>query len=204
VIESIRGDLLEKLTRDFYEQDTLWVAKQLLGKKLVRVINSEQLICTITDVEAYTGILDRACHSYGGRRTDRTEVLWGEGGHVYVYMIYGMYYMLNVVTEPQNVPCAVLIRGVQPITSLNTISQLRYDKIYDLLSKNEIKNLSNGPGKVCKALQITKQQNELDLLGDEIYILDAPTIDPSNIHVGKRINIDYAGEAKDYLYRFYL
>lgn len=195
---------MEKLARDFYEQDTLWVAKQLLGKKLVRVINSEQLICTITEVEAYTGTWDRACHSYGGRRTDRTEVLWGEGGHVYVYMIYGMYYMLNVVTEPKDVPCAILIRGVQPIKPLDTISQLRFEKPYHLLTKSELKNMTDGPGKVCKALQITKQQNGLDLLGDEIYILDAPAIDSAHIQVGKRINIDYAGEAKDYLYRFFL
>lgn len=195
---------MSKLDRDFYEKDTLWLAKKLLGKTLVRVIDSEQLICTITDVEAYTGVEDRACHSYGGRRTERTKILWEEAGHAYVYMIYGMYYMLNVVSEPEGIPCAILIRGVRPIEPLDTMSQFRYQKPYKLLTKSQVRNMADGPGKVCKMLQLTKQQNGLDLLGDELYILDAPEVDTKDIHLGKRINIDYAGEAKDYLYRFFI
>lgn len=195
---------MKKLARDFYEQDTVVVAKELLGKTLVRVIDSEQLICTITDVEAYMGVNDRACHSYGGRRTVRTEILYKEAGHAYVYMIYGMYYLLNVVTEPEDIPCAVLIRGVKPIEPLDKMSLIRYQKPFDLLSKSQIKNMADGPGKVCKTLQLNKKQNGLDLLGEELFILDAPPISQEFIQVSKRINIDYAGEAKDYPYRFYI
>ncbi|PKM95172.1 MAG: DNA-3-methyladenine glycosylase [Firmicutes bacterium HGW-Firmicutes-1] len=195
---------MKKLTRDFYNQDSILVAKQLLGKTLAHVMGKDKIHCQITDVEAYTGIEDRACHSFGGRRTNRTEILWGEAGHAYIYLIYGMYYMLNVVAEREGNPCAVLIRGVKPMEPLDTMSQFRYHKPYSQLTKSQINNMANGPGKVCKALNLNKGHNGLDLLGDQLYIIDAPPVDEGLIHVGKRINIDYAEEAKDFLYRFYL
>ncbi|PKM49050.1 MAG: DNA-3-methyladenine glycosylase [Firmicutes bacterium HGW-Firmicutes-7] len=195
---------MKKLTRDFYNQDTILVAKQLLGKTLIHVIDEGEIRCKITDVEAYTGVNDRACHSFGGRRTNRTEILWGEAGHAYIYLIYGMYYMLNIVAENEGSPCAVLLRGVAPESPLDIISINRYQKLYHQLTKRQITDIANGPGKVCKALNLNKSHNGLDLLGGELYIIDAPPIDEAFIHSGKRINIDYAEEAKDYLYRFYL
>lgn len=196
---------MNKLSRDFYSRDTVVVAKDLLGKTLVHNIDDCQIQCTINDVEAYTGVLDRACHAFGGRKTERTKILWGEPGHSYIYMIYGMYFLLNVVTEPKDNPCAVLIRGVIPKDNYEDIMSLnRYEKKYKELTKYQIRNLSNGPGKVCKALKLDKKENGLDLLGDKLFILDEPRIDEKLIRVGKRINIDYAKEAKDYLYRFYI
>lgn len=195
---------MDKLKRDFYQRDTIIVAKELLGKILVRVINNIEYKCRITETEAYTGVEDKACHTYGGRRTERTKVMWGEAGHAYIYMIYGMYYLLNVVTEAQNSPCAVLIRKTEPLEPLNELSMLRYNKPYNSLTNAQIKGMGDGPGKVCKLLELTKAENGIDLLGDTLYILDAPILKKEQIKEGKRINIDYAEEAKDYLYRFYL
>lgn len=196
---------MKKLKREFYSQDTIAVAKKLLGKTLVHDVGDCQIQSTILDVEAYTGVLDRACHSFGGRRTNRTEILWGEPGHAYIYMIYGMYYLLNVVSEPKEHPCGVLIRGVLgKEESLDRMSFNRYNKQYSELSKYQITNLSNGPGKVCKALELDMNHYGLDLLGNKLYILDEPEIDQAFIQSSKRINIDYAEEAKDFLYRFYL
>lgn len=195
---------MRKLTRAFYERDTLVVARELLGKTLVHVVDDLPLLCKITDVEAYTGILDKACHAYGGRYTQRTQPLWGAAGFSYIYLIYGMYHLLNVVTEPEGQPCAVLIRGVLPIEPLDTISFFRYQKPYGLLNKTQIKNLSNGPGKVSKAMKLDHSHNNLDLLGNELFICDAPNIEELTVLKGKRINIDYAQEAKDFLYRFYI
>lgn len=196
---------MDKLSRDFYSRNTLDVAKELLGKILVHNMGSYQIKCIINDVEAYTGIMDKACHSFGGRRTSRTEILWGEPGYSYIYMIYGMYFLLNVVTEPKEYPCAVLIRGVVPIEdSRDFLSFNRYQKEYNKLSKYQVKNLSNGPGKVCKALKLNKDDNGIDLLGEKLFVLNAPEIDKKLIKTGKRINIDYSEEAKDFLYRFYI
>lgn len=195
---------MEKLTRDFYKRDTLVVARELLGKTLVHVVESIPIRCTISDVEAYTGIEDKACHAYGSRKTQRTEPLWGVPGFSYIYLIYGMYNLLNVVTEPTGQPCAVLIRGVLPIEPLDEISILRYGEPYAFLTKSQIKNISNGPGKVSKAMKLDISHNKLDLLGNELYICDRPLIDASRVKMGKRINIDYSQEAKDYLYRFYM
>jgi DNA-3-methyladenine glycosylase len=195
---------MKKLQRDFYNRDTILVAKELLGKTITRVINNVSLECIITEVEAYTGIDDKACHTYGGKRTKKTEVMWGKEGHAYVYIIYGMYCCLNVVTEEEGNPCAVLIRGVVPKKNISKMCEYRYNKEYKDLTKYQIKNFSNGPGKLCKALNIDKSQNGFDLLGDELYISEGILVNNKDILIGKRINIDYAEEAKDYLWRFYI
>lgn len=193
-----------KLSRGFYERDTLIVARELLGKILVSETCGSRISCMISEVEAYTGVADRACHAYGGKKTKRTMPLWGEAGHSYIYFIYGMYYMLNVVTQLEGEPCAVLIRGVIPIEPMDLISQMRYDKTFERLNKRQIRNLANGPGKVCDMLGLDLSHNQVDLLGDTLYVLDAPLIEDERILNSKRINIDYAGEAKDYLYRYYI
>jgi len=196
----------DKLEREFYLENTLSVAKNLLGKYIVRVIDEKRLVMKITETEAYIGAIDKACHAYGGKRTQRTESLFLEGGNAYVYFIYGMYYCFNVVTEPRNVPCAVLIRGADFVeqSDLNSLSLLRYDKAYNELSCYQIKNFANGPGKLCKALGITKALDKESLLGDCFYICWGEDVPENLIKTGKRINIDYAEEAKDFLWRFYI
>jgi DNA-3-methyladenine glycosylase len=162
---------MKRLDKNFYLRPTLDVAKDLLGKVLV--INGNRAV--ITETEAYIGPIDKACHAYGYKRTKRTETMFKEGGHIYVYLIYGMYCCLNIVTEKEGEPCAVLIRGIEGIS---------------------------GPGRLCKALGITKEHNGLDLFGPDIYIEEGDKVLPEDIEIGKRMNIDYAEEAKDFLWRF--
>lgn len=195
---------MKKLDRRFYQRDTLVVAQELLGKYMVYNHNDVDLVVKITDVEAYTGIHDKACHTYGGKRTPRTEVMWGEAGYAYIYLIYGMYACLNVVTEEAGNPCAVLIRGAVPVKNREQMCLNRYQKSYDTLTNYQKKNFSNGPGKLCLALGLTKEQNGMDFLSDRFYFYDSGEEKGYAIHKAKRINIDYAEEAADYLWRFYI
>lgn len=195
---------MKKLTREFYKRDTLSVAKELLGKYLV-VNNGDSIIkCKIVEVEAYRGTLDKAAHSYSGKITERTKVMYKEGGYAYVYLIYGMYYCMNVVASEENLPEAILIRAVEPISELETMCINRYDKSFKELNNYEKKNLTNGPGKLCKAMNITKELNGEDLCGDKFYILQDKNEEKIEIVSSKRIGIDYAEEAKDFLWRFYI
>lgn len=194
---------LKKLTEAFYQRDTITVAKDLIGKYICHVVNGEKLICRITETEAYTGIEDKACHAYGNRRTSRTEALYLSGGHAYVFLIYGMYDCMNVVTEQQDNPCAVLLRGCQPICPLDSLSQHRYGKLYNELTTYQKKNFSNGPGKLAKALAITKKQNKCSLLDDDFFLFENEKDAPPTIGEGTRINIDYAEEYAKKLWRFF-
>ncbi len=179
------------------------MAKNLLGKILVHTINGKRLSGRIVETEAYKGITDKAAHSYGGRRTKRTEVMYGPCGFSYVYMIYGMYYCFNIVTEKKDIPEAVLIRAVEPLENLNEISLNRYNRLFSSLNKTQIKNLTNGPGKLCKGLAIGKTENKLDLYGNTLYIAE-DNFSNFNIKNAKRIGISYAQEAADYPWRFYI
>lgn len=196
---------MEKLNPDFYSRDTLTVARELLGKHLVRVMNGVPLTLRITETEAYIGRLDKACHAYGYKRTKRTETLFAPPGTAYIYLIYGMYHCLNFVTEPENEPAAVLIRAGEPISSADAdaISNIRFGCPADRMSLYQRKNFLNGPGKLCKGLSLTKEQNGLSLTGDTLYVLESGE-HPKNIQVSKRIGIDYAQEAVDFPWRFYL
>ncbi|MDO6354633.1 DNA-3-methyladenine glycosylase [Caloramator sp. CAR-1] len=191
-----------KLPVEFYSRDTITVANDLLGKLLVRNINGNKLIGKIVEVEAYLGPIDKACHSYNFKRTQRNEVMYGPAGIAYVYFIYGMYYCLNFVTEREGMPCAVLIRALEPIEGLDTMALNRFGKTYSELTKSQRKNLTNGPGKLCRAFNIDKSLNGHSLLSDEIYVLDNP--EDFEIVADKRIGIDYAEEAKDYEWRFFI
>lgn len=184
-------------------RDTVTVARDLIGKYICHVVNGEKLICRITETEAYTGIEDKACHAYGNRRTNRTEALYLSGGHAYVFLIYGMYYCMNIVTEPQNTPCAVLLRGCEPIAPLETLSQNRYKKYYSELNSYQKKNFSNGPGKLTKALAITIKQNKSSLLCDDFFLFEKENDIPPHICVSARINIDYAQEYALKPWRFF-
>ncbi len=201
-----------KLTKAFYDRDTCQVAQDLLGKYLVRVQNGIPLVLRITETEAYIGRCDKACHAYNYRRTQRTETLFAPPGTAYIYLIYGMHHCLNFVTEPEGEPAAVLIRGGQVRSGLDFISRNRFGKGPEELSGYQKKNFLNGPGKLCKALSLTREQNGMSLLGDELFVCDCledvelitpkEDLEPLEIMATKRIGIDYAEEAVDFLWRY--
>ncbi len=193
---------MPKLPRDFYCRDTVTVARDLLGCRLVRIRQGEPLMGRITETEAYIGRCDRACHAYGYKRTARTETLFARPGTAYNYIIYGMYHCLNLVTEPEGEPAAVLIRGMEPISGLDTMARLRYACTWADLPGSKQKKLTDGPGKLCQALDLDRTCNGLDLLGDTLYLLpgDRPA---SEIQCGPRIGIDYAGEDARLPWRFW-
>lgn len=196
---------MTKLLRSFYDRDTLTVSRALLGKYLVRVLpDGQKLICRITETEAYIGRCDKACHAYNYKRTPRTETLFAPPGTVYVYLIYGMYCCLNFVTEQEGEPAAVLIRGGIAVENCDIIAENRFGCKMDAMTSYQRKNFLNGPGKLCKGLQITRMHNGLDLLGDTLFVCDAPPPPATRIHTGKRIGIDYAEEAVDFPWRFWL
>lgn len=194
---------METLPRAFYDRDTLEVARDLLGKYLVHRVDGAELVVRITETEAYIGAVDKACHAYGGRRTARTETLYAKPGTAYVYLIYGMYHCLNFVTEPEGTAAAVLLRGVEAVEGTDHMARNRFGREYDQLTAYQRKNFLNGPGKVCKALAITRTHNGLDLTGGALFLCDG-TAPAWEIHVGKRVGIDYAEEAVDFPWRFWL
>lgn len=196
---------MKKLDRDFYDRDTLTVARELLGKHLVRVIDGVPLTLRITETEAYIGRMDKACHAYQYKRTPRTETLFAPPGTAYIYLIYGMYHCLNLVTEPENEPAAVLIRAGEPISDADetALCVKRFHCTPVEMSLYQKRNFLNGPGKLCKALELTTAENGISLFGDRLYVTDAGER-PKNIHVSERIGIDYAEEAAHFPWRFSL
>lgn len=182
-----------KLSRDFYQRSALEVAKDLLGCSLVH--KSEEGITKgrIVEVEAYMGNQDPAAHSYNNRSA-RTEIQYGEGGFAYIYLIYGMYYCMNIVTNSINQPEVVLLRALEPLEGIELMKLRRKtDKLY---------NLCSGPGKLCTAMGINKTHYGMDLCGEQLYLESSNQKDILEIVASKRINIDYAVEAKDYLWRY--
>lgn len=182
-----------KLTREFYLRSGLEVARDLIGKKLVHCTAEGVTGGIITETEAYMGEIDAAAHSYKGL-TDRTKIQFGAGGYAYIYQIYGMYFCMNVVANVEEIPEAVLIRALQPLDGVELMKSRR--------NKKNLRDLCSGPGKLAQALAITKNHYGADLCGDEIFI-ETAILNPS-VTATKRINIDYAGDAADYLWRFIL
>ncbi len=202
---------MAKLTEEFFRQDTRSVARALLGNYLVRELDGQRLALRLTETEAYIGRLDKACHAYGYRRTKRTETLYAPPGTVYLYLIYGMYHCLNFVTEPEGEPCAVLIRSGEAVLGGAQMARARFGREPDALSAYQRKNFLNGPGKVCRALSLTREQNGLSLLGDTLWVCDdpadlglapAPEDAPRPVYTGPRIGIDYAQEAAHFPWRY--
>ncbi len=195
-----------RLERDFFARDTLIVAKELLGKVIVREIDGVRLSGKIVETEGYIGSIDKASHAYGGKKTPRVEPLYGEPGISYVFSIYGMYECFNVISKEKGSPEGILIRAVEPIDGLEKIAQNRFRKSYDTLTSKEIKNLTNGPSKLCIALDINKKvHNFMDLvISKELYIEDRDIINSSDIVETTRVGIDYAEEAVDFPWRFYV
>ena len=184
-----------KLPRSFYSRSTLEVANDLLGKVLIRRLGRRKLAGRIVETEAYVGPHDLACHASKGH-TPRTAVMFGPPGFAYVYMIYGFYFCLNVVTEPEGYPAAVLIRAVEPLEGVDLMKKLRSHPVRHT-------NIASGPGKLCMAMSIDKQLNGADLLGTTIWIEDR-NIDRGAILTSPRVGVDYAGEYKDKPWRFFV
>jgi DNA-3-methyladenine glycosylase len=184
-----------KLPRSFYSRSTLQVAQDLIGKVLVRDFDGHLLSGKIVETEAYVGPHDLACHASKGH-TPRTSIMFGPAGYAYVYMIYGFYFCLNVVTERKGYPAAVLIRGVEPLESLDFMRELRNNPERDT-------NIASGPGKLCRAMSIDKRLNGEDLLGRTLWIEDRK-LDSGPILSSPRVGVDYAGEYKDKPWRFFL
>ncbi|RKD26658.1 DNA-3-methyladenine glycosylase [Caminicella sporogenes DSM 14501] len=194
---------MKKLDRSFYEGNTLEVAKKLLGKILVHRYENKEVMGRIVEVEAYIGAIDKACHCYNNRRTERTKIMFGPPGYAYVYFIYGMYNCMNVVTGKEGEGAAVLIRALEPLKGLDEMVKNRYGKNINEIDKRKLKNLTNGPGKLCQALNITRKNYGDDLTKDRLFILD-DGYKSFDIKSSKRINIDYAEEAKDFEWRFFI
>ena len=195
-----RSARLDRLGRAFYARtDTLAVARELLGKRLV-VPASEgvRVAGRIVEVEAYLGAEDKAAHSYGRRRTARTETMYREGGTVYVFFVYGMHHQFNVVTGPEDTPTAVLVRGVEPEEGIETMWERR------TVSKE--RELTSGPGKLCKALGLDRSFDGEDLTqSTRVWLEDAGArLRPGEIATGPRIGIDYAEEYALKPWRFWI
>ena len=196
---------MQILTQDFFARDTVTVARELLGKHLVRTLpDGQSVTVTITETEAYVGPIDKACHAYGYKRTPRTQTMFSTPGTAYIYLIYGMYHCINLVTEAEGEPCAVLLRGAIPPENVDIIAENRFGCKYAQMTAYQRKNFLNGPGKLCKGLSLTRSEDGLSVLSPEsgLYLLDAPPI--TDFHTGKRIGIDYAQEAVDFPWRFWI
>ena len=201
---------MSKLPQEKYIGDTVSIARDLLGRYLVRMWQGQPLVCRIVETEAYVGAVDKAAHAYGYHRTQRNAVMFGPPGHAYIYLIYGMHCCLNFVTEPEGEPAAVLLRGLEPAAGTEVMQRLRYGNVP--MNAYRKKNFLNGPGKVCKALDLTIAQNRLDLEGDTLFLCDSmadvglkdPPIEPEHLCSGPRIGVDYAEEARDFPWRFWL
>jgi len=188
-----------KLSHSFYRSNNiLQSAQDLLGKVLCSSINDKFTSGKIVEVEAYLGSNDRASHSYNNKKTQRTAPMFASGGISYVYLCYGIHHLFNVVVGEKNNPCAILIRGLEPVDGIDIMLKRR--------NLNNLKNeLTNGPGKLTQALGITTQINTESLLGNKIWIEDYSIhIDKKDILSSPRIGVDYAGDDAKLPYRFYI
>jgi DNA-3-methyladenine glycosylase len=187
------------LKREFYERDTLTVAKELLGKLLVHETKEGTTIGRIVETEAYEGPEDKASHAYNNLRTERTEVQYGPKGHAYVYQIYGMYFCFDVTSgRLVGKPEAILVRALEPIDGLGVMMRRRG------VSNGHIANLTAGPGKLCVAMGISKKQNGVDLCVPPLRIETGAIFDKRQIIQTTRVNVDYADEWKHFPWRFFM
>jgi DNA-3-methyladenine glycosylase len=182
---------LKKLPRSFYTRSALLVAQDLLGKILVRKIEKTILSGKIVEVEAYLGVKDPASHAYRGK-TKRNEVMFREGGYLYVYFTYGMHFCANVVTGRQGAGEAVLIRALEPVTGIEVMKRKRgFAK-----STGATHTLTDGPGKLCQAFGIKGKDNGSDFLGNKIFLIDGDSIPKAHIGTSTRVGISRGKEKK--------
>jgi DNA-3-methyladenine glycosylase len=187
-----------RLSKSFYKRKLLTVAKDLLGKVLVKKDGNEILAGRIIEVEAYNGETDAAAHTFNGK-TKRNEIMFSEGGLLYVYFTYGAHYCCNVVTGIKGKGTAVLIRAVEPSDGIEKMIQNRFKR--ELLNDKEIFNLTSGPGKVCSAFGINKNHYGIDLTGDKIYLVKSKLKKHEQIGISKRIGIT---RSVDLQWRFFI
>lgn len=193
---------MKRLPRKFYRRPVLDVARACVGKLLVHETDVGVVAGRIVEVEAYRGPEDRAAHSFGGRRTRRTEVMFGLAGHAYVFFLYGMHWNFNVVTGEENEPCAVLIRGIEPLEGVEIMAARR-------AIPAERRELTNGPAKLCQAFDINGGHSGLDLChnrrseirGGSLFLAEGPA--PKRIATSPRVGIDYAGAWAKRPWRFF-
>lgn len=200
----------KKIKRNFFLQPTLKVAKLLLGKYIIRKIGNKKIIGKIVETEAYIGPYDRASHAYNFKKTKRNHVEYLEGGYVYIYLVYGMYWQLNFTTAKKEKPECVLIRAVEPISEIIKIKnqklKIKNTKQNSKFS-NKLLNISNGPGKLCKFLKLNKSFYGENLIKSKRIWLEnsKEKIKPNQIKSAPRVGIDYAGNYwSKKKWRFYL
>lgn len=187
---TLKKDMASKLTRDFYCRPTLTVAKALIGKRFVVQRADGRKSGKIVEVEAYIGEDDPACHARFGQ-TGRNGVMYGDGGYLYVYFIYGMYNMLNIVTEEKGTPAAVLIRAVEPLEGIQEMQANR--------GRSDIRHLCSGPGKLCQAFDLRVADTGASVTGREFFVIDDGE-PPAKVVASPRIGIR---QGRDLLWRFY-
>lgn len=189
-----------RLPRSFFRRDAVTVARELLGQRLVHSAGDTRTAGLIVETEAYLGVPDRAAHTHGGRRTERVRSMWGDGGHAYVYLIYGMHHCMNVVAGSDGDPVAVLIRALEPVESLDAMRARRPRARAET-------DLCSGPGKLCAALGIDRDLDGADLVaGERLFVERArdATLPDRRIASGPRIGVDYAGEWAHEPLRFWI
>ncbi|MDB5230086.1 MAG: DNA-3-methyladenine glycosylase [Chitinophagaceae bacterium] len=186
-----------KIPLSFYlDKDVVSIAKKILGKVIVTHFNGIFTAARIVETEAYKGAVDKASHAYNNRRTNRTEIMFAQGGKAYVYLCYGIHHLFNVVTNVEGIPHAVLIRGAEPLAGIE-------EMLLRTLKHKADHTLTKGPGNVSKALGIYTKHSGLDLLSNEIFIADdGYKLKASEILATTRIGVDYAAEDALLPYRF--
>ena len=190
---------MRKLPASFYQRENvLLIAKELIGKILISNWNGSITSGRIVECEAYNGVVDRASHAFGGRRTARNEVMYGNAGAAYVYLCYGIHHLFNVVTNKKEIPNAILIRALDPLDGISEMLRRRKKKQLDF-------TITKGPGSLSVALGITVANNGISLQSKELFIADDGFI-PDKKMIGKspRIGVEYSGEAAAYPYRFFI
>lgn len=187
------------LPEKFYNrQDVTRIAKELIGKLLVTRLDDQLTSGRIIETEAYAGVIDKASHAYGGRRTRRTEIMFGPPGFAYVYLCYGIHHLFNIVTNKQDVPHAVLIRALEPVEGIDLMVERSNKVIADY-------TLTRGPGNVSKALGIRTSHTGMSLSSDELFLADDGfRYDEQDILASPRIGVDYAGEDALLPYRYFV
>jgi DNA-3-methyladenine glycosylase len=188
-----------RLNADFYSRDNVvLIAKELLGKILVTCFENKLTAARIAETEAYNGVVDKASHAYKGRRTNRTEIMYRQGGAAYVYLCYGIHHLFNVVTNAQETPHAILIRAAEPVYGIDIMLTRTQKSKFDY-------TLTKGPGNVSRALGISTKHTGIDLLSNEMFIIDdGLKPEEKNIVVSPRIGVDYAEGDALLPYRFYI
>jgi len=190
---SLNATNKQVLPRAFYQTDAVTLSRALIGKVLVSRTEEGVAKGIIVEAEAYMGHADAAAHSFRASPSGRTSIMYSEGGYAYIYLIYGMHNCFNITANSADKPEAVLIRALEPLDGIALMQKRR--------GMQALKPLCNGPGKLCAALDISRARYGADLCGNEIW-LEETALPPFDIAASKRINIDYAGEATDYLWRF--